>query len=267
MAEPRNIPGNTRLTRSERLAETEQLLSELPHATDVRALQDRVVCINMGVARDVARRYEGRGLGADDLHQVAYLGLVKAVQNYDATKGGDFLSYAVPTVRGELRRWFRDHGWMVRPPRSVQELQARITRARSDLAHRLGRPPRPDEIAAELGEEVAEVERAMAANGCFAPMSLDSSPTADDDGPPHVTQSLGEADPGYAEVEASVMLKPLLRDLDDRERLMLKMRFLQGSTQAEIGRELGVTQTQVSRLMSALLLRMRHQLEAPPRAA
>jgi RNA polymerase sigma-B factor len=226
-----------------------------------------VVRINMGVARDVARRYEGRGLAAEDLQQVAYLGLVKAVQNFDAAKGGDFLSYAVPTVRGEVRRWFRDHGWMVRPPRSVQELQARITRARSELTHELGRPPRIDEIAGRLDEDVADVERAMAANGCFAPTSLDSSSSPEEEGPPHLVQTLGAPDPGYAEVEARVVLTPLLRGLDERERLMLRMRFVDGATQAEIGQELGVTQTQVSRLMSALLLRMRDQLGATPQAA
>jgi RNA polymerase sigma-B factor len=270
VAQPRNIFGSNddRLPRSERLALTEQLLAEVPHADDPSAIQDQVVRINMVVARDVARRYEGRGLAADDLRQVAYLGLVKAVQHFDSTKGGDFLSYAVPTVRGELRRWFRDGGWMVRPPRSVQELQARITRVRSDLAHELGRPARNDEIAEELGEELADVERAMAANGCFAPSSLDTTPgSQDDEGVPSLAQRLGEADPGYAEVEAKVVITPLLRALDDRERQMLQMRFVQGSTQAEIGRELGVTQTQVSRLMSALLQRLRHQLEGASAAA
>lgn len=270
VAQSRNIPRTTHdpLPRSQRLAETRRLLSELPHAHDPHAVEDELVRLNMVVARDVARRYEGRGLAADDLRQVAYLGLVKAVQHFDPAKGGDFLSYAVPTIRGELRRWFRDGGWMVRPPRSVQELQARITRARSDLAHELGRPASSAEIAEELGEDLAEVERAMAANGCFAPSSLDTTPSSqDDEGAPTPGQRLGESEPGYAEVEAKVMLKPLLRGLDDRERLMLKMRFVQGSTQAEIGRELGVTQTQVSRLMSALLARLHDELEGAPAAA
>lgn len=269
MVQPRNILRNPHdLPRSQRIAETERLLAELPESHDPTAVQQQVVRLNMVVARDVARRYEGRGLAADDLEQVAYLGLVKAVQHFDAAKGGDFLSYAVPTVRGELRRWFRDAGWVVRPPRSVQELQARITRARSEVTHELGRPPGPSEIAEALGEEVAAVERAMAANGCFAPTSLDSSATADaDDAGPSLAQRLGAPDPGYAEVEARVVLTPLFRDLEPREQEMLRMRFVQGATQAEIGRQLGVTQTQVSRLMSGLLTRMRHRLEETATAA
>ena len=268
MVQPRNILRNPHdLPRSQRIAETERLLAELPESHDPTAVQQQVVRLNMVVARDVARRYEGRGLAADDLEQVAYLGLVTAVQHFDAAKGGDFLSYAVPTVRGELRRWFRDAGWVVRPPRSVQELQARITRARSEVTHELGRPPGPSEIAEALGEEVAAVERAMAANGCFAPTSLDSSATDEDDGSPSLAQRLGAPDPGYAEVEARVVLTPLFRDLDPREQQMLRMRFVQGATQAEIGRQLGVTQTQVSRLMSGLLTRMRHRLEETATAA
>ena len=93
----------------------------------------------MVVAREVARRYHGRGLDADDLEQVAYVGLCKAVRNYDPEKATDFLSFAVPTIRGELRRWFRDAGWMVRPPRSIQELQGKVTATHDELVHELGR--------------------------------------------------------------------------------------------------------------------------------
>ncbi len=219
----------------------------------------------MGVARDVAHRYEGRGVASDDLRQVAYLGLVKAVRRFDPARGTDFLGYAVPTVRGEIRRWFRDAGWMVRPPRSIQELQARITRARSELAHELGRPPELSEIAAHLAEDQGAVGRAMAANGCFSPSSLDAE--EDDDPGAALAQRLGGADPGYARVEARVALTPLVRGLDDRERLMLRMRFADGATQREIGAALGVTQTQVSRLMSSLLARLRGELEGVAGAA
>ena len=271
VALPRNDLGSSSpdLTRSDRNAETARLFDEL--ATRCSRLrrqeaQERVVCINMGVARDVAHRYEGRGVAVDDLHQVAYLGLVKAVRRFDPARGTDFLGYAVPTVRGEIRRWFRDAGWMVRPPRSIQELQARITRARSELAHELGRPPELSEIAAHLAEDQGAVGRAMAANGCFSPSSLDAEEDDDDQGTA-LAQRLGGADPGYARVEARVALTPLVRGLDDREQLMLHMRFVDGATQREIGAALGVTQTQVSRLMSALLARLRGELEGVPGAA
>jgi len=261
---PRIAPREMTLSRYDRMTQTEELLSELPHSADRHVIEDRLVRLNMVVARDVARRYEGRGIAAEDLEQVAYLGLVKAVRHYDGEKATEFLSYAVPTIRGEVRRWFRDAGWVVRPPRSVQELQARMTRARDELAHQLGRPPTVPEIAQHLEVGVDDASRAMAANGCFSPASLDApSPGSDSEGN-ELADRLGGAEPGYAQAEARVALTPLLRRLDERERMMLDMRFVQGATQAEIGQKMGVTQTQVSRLLSSLLLRLRHELEGAP---
>ncbi len=221
-------------------------------------LHEQIIRLNMPVARDVARRYRGRGIATDDLEQVAYLGLVKAVRGFEPDRGRDFLSYAVPTVRGELRRHFRDHGWAVRPPRSVQELQPRITAAEADLSQELGRSPRPSEVAARLGVELDRVLDSLAAHGCFAPASLDGSDLDDDEGPGH---RLGDDDPGFARAEARVALRPLLKGLPSRDRLILEMRFVRGCTQAEIGREVGVTQMQVSRLLSGLLATLRQQID------
>jgi len=223
-----------------------------------RAYQDRVVEMNMQIAVDVARRYRSRGVSSDDLEQVAYLGLVKAARGFDAERATDFLSYAVPTIRGEVRRYFRDHGWVVRPPRTVQQAQARITSVESDLCQELGRAPRPSEIAARLDLDLGLVVEALAANGCFAPTSLDSSPL-DEDGA-GIGDRLGSDDGGFDSAEARVALKPLLAHLDRRERIMLEMRFFQGCTQSEIGAVLGITQMQVSRLLSALLARLRDEL-------
>jgi RNA polymerase sigma-B factor len=227
-------------------------------AADRPGFEDRVVRLNMTIARDVARRYRGRGIPSDDLDQVALLGLVKAVKGFKADRGADFLSFAVPTIRGEVRRYFRDNGWTVRPPRSIQELQARITAVESELVQELGRSPRPSEIAERLGEDISRVVDALSANGCFAPTSLDADTNdADDAG---LGDRLGGADPGFASAEARVVLKPLFAGLDERERLILEMRFVRGCTQAEIGEAVGVTQMQVSRLLAGLLSRMRAQM-------
>jgi RNA polymerase sigma-B factor len=217
----------------------------------------------MGVARDVARRYHARGIPVEDLEQVAYLGLVKAVKGYQLGKAEDFLSYAVPTVRGELRRHFRDLGWVVRPPRSIQELQSKVTEAEGDLYQELGRCPRPSEIAARLDVSRDLVNEALSANGCFAPTSLDTGPGS---GPEVVGigERLGTDDPSFEAAEARVALAPLMSDLTERERLMLEMRFFRGCTQAEIGAAIGITQMQVSRLLSALLARLRDRLTEPP---
>ncbi|HYH35382.1 MAG TPA: SigB/SigF/SigG family RNA polymerase sigma factor [Nocardioides sp.] len=223
-------------------------------------LEDEVIRLNMVVAREVARRYEGRGVAADDLRQVAYMGLVKAVRNYDPEKATDFLSFAVPTIRGEVRRWFRDAGWMVRPPRSVQELQARIVGAQDELWQVLGRAPRPTELAAHLDEDLDRVIDALSANGCFTATSLDAPGRSSDDSAAAIGDGMGAAEPGYATVDARVALKPLLENLTPRERLILEMRFFRGATQAEIGNEIGVTQMQVSRLLSGIFDRLRVSL-------
>jgi RNA polymerase sigma-B factor len=222
-----------------------------------RAYQDRVVELNMQIAVEVARRYRSRGVALDDLEQVAYLGLVKAVRGFDPERATDFLSYAVPTIRGEVRRYFRDHGWVIRPPRTVQQAQARITAVESDLCQELGRAPRPSEIAERLDLDLDLVVEALAANGCFVPTSLDSTTPDSEAG---IGERLGEDDPNFHSAEARVALKPLLSRLDQRERIMLEMRFFKGSTQSEIGAVLGITQMQVSRLLSALLARLRDEL-------
>jgi RNA polymerase sigma-B factor len=222
-----------------------------------QSYQDRVVELNMQIAVDVARRYRSRGVAIDDLEQVAYLGLVKAARGFDPERATDFLSYAVPTIRGEVRRYFRDHGWVVRPPRTVQQAQARITAVEADLCQELGRAPRPSEIAARLDLDLDLVVEALAANGCFAPTSLDSTPA---EGETSVVDRLGDDDASFDSAEARVALKPLLAHLDRRERIMLEMRFFKGATQSEIGAVLGITQMQVSRLLSALLARLRDEL-------
>ncbi|MGC4111334.1 MAG: SigB/SigF/SigG family RNA polymerase sigma factor [Nocardioides sp.] len=232
------------------------LAAEAPE-DERRALEDRLVEVNLQIAVDVARRYRARGVATEDLEQVAYLGLVKAARGFDPTRANDFLSYAVPTIRGEVRRYFRDHGWTVRPPRTVQQAQARITAVESDLCQELGRAPRPSEIAARLELDLDLVVEALGANGCFAPTSLDTS-SADGEG--GIGDRLGDDDPSFDSAEARVALKPLLAHLDRRERIMLEMRFFKGSTQSEIGAVLGITQMQVSRLLSALLARLRDDL-------
>lgn len=239
---------------------TASLLAQIDAADErrQRALEDQIVELNMQVAIDVARRYRGRGVPHEDLEQVAYLGLVKAARRFDPERETDFLSYAVPTIRGEVRRYFRDHGWAVRPPRPVQQAQSRITAVESDLCQELGRPPRPSEIADRLDLDLDLVIEALGANGCFSPASLDAT-TGDTEGG-GVGDRLGDEDESFDSAEARVALKPLLAHLDRRERIMLEMRFFKGATQSEIGEVLGVTQMQVSRLLSALLARLRDDL-------
>jgi RNA polymerase sigma-B factor len=257
---PQQPPHPDELATLSRRDATQRLLALTLTASDDeerRALQDQVVEVNMQIAVDVARRYRSRGIPVEDLEQVAYLGLVKAARGFDPERATDFLSYAVPTIRGEVRRYFRDHGWTVRPPRTVQQAQARITSVESDLCQEFGRAPRPSEIADHLGLDLGLVVEALAANGCFSPTSLDAAPAEGEGG---IGDRLGDADEAFDSAEARVALKPLLAHLDRRERIMLEMRFFKGATQSEIGEVLGITQMQVSRLLSALLARLRDEL-------
>ena len=243
----------------DRRAATARLFAEARTAAprDRRDIEDRIVRLNMCVACDCARRYRGRGVPSDDLDQVAYVGLVKAAQGFDADRGSDFLSFAVPTIRGELRRYFRDLGWSLRPPRSIQELQTRILATESDLAQELGRSPRPSDFARHLDVDLEQVLDALGASGCFSPTSLDAPVQ---DGEDVLGDRLGAEDPAFEDAETRVTLHAVLRGLTPRERRILELRFFGGCTQAEIGADIGVTQMQVSRLLDRILTRLRERL-------
>lgn len=223
--------------------------------------EDEAIRLNMQVASDVARRYHGRGILAEDIDQVAYLGLVKAVRGFDPTLGDDFLSYAVPTLRGEIRRYFRDSGWAVRPPRSVQEVQARVTQADAALTQRLGRSPRPAEIALHLDVPLTLVVDALSANGCFNPVSLDA-PRPDGESVESPIDKMGDLDPAFASAEARLALRPLMESLPARDRRIIELRYFENRTQAQIGAEVGVSQEQVSRLLTGILRKLRRSLAA-----
>jgi RNA polymerase sigma-B factor len=251
----------TSVTPQNRTAVSARLLEQAARETDPverKRLQDEVVVLHMGLARAIAARYRGRGIADDDLTQAASMALLKAARNFDPTRGVEFLSYAVVTMKGEVKRQFRDYGWMVRPPRSIQKLQSDVSRADSELTHRLGRSPKVSEVAAYLDVAEEEVLEALSADGCFTPTSLDTPVGSEGSG------VLGELIPGddsaMSEAEARVMLTPAVRALPEREREVLYLRFFKQQTQAQIADEIGVTQMQVSRILSRVLVQLRGQL-------
>jgi RNA polymerase sigma-B factor len=249
--------GQTRQQRSERTAE----LLDRARAADQdtrRRLLEEVVLINRGVAEAVASRYRGRGIAQDDLIQVAYEGLTKAVMRFDADLRNDLLTYAVPTIRGELQRYFRDHGWTVRPPRRVQELQWRVNHAIEDLGQALGREPNDAELVAHLGIEDQEYREAIEAFGCFQPTSLDLP--IGQESPTTLGALIPDHDQGRAAADARVTLAPVVRRLSERDRRIIYLRFFEDRTQEEIGLDLGVTQMQVSRLLTRILKNLRAEV-------
>jgi RNA polymerase sigma-B factor len=252
--------------RLRRADATAALLDRAAHAAsdaERQRLLDKAVLLNIGVAKAVASRYRGRGVPQEDLDQVAMLGLVKAVQRFDPRRADDLLAYAVPTIRGEVRKHFRDHGWTVRPPRRVQELQARITTANEHLCQALGRSPKASEVASFLGETLDEVTDALATDGCFAPASLDRHVL--DDSETTLGDMLPSEDVDEGAMEARLMLGPAVRALGDRDRRILHLRFFLGWTQEEIAQDIGVTQMQVSRLLTRILSQLRRELTSSPR--
>jgi RNA polymerase sigma-B factor len=249
-------------TGTSRQVETNRLLTLAWNASPAerRRLVDEVIVRNVPVARAVASRYSGRGVAIDDLVQVACTALVRAANKFDPAKADDFLTYAVPSIRGEVKRYFRDHSWSVRPPRRVQEVQGLIQRS----GETLGREGNRQELATRLNLDESEVDAALQAQGCFSPTSLDAALRPDGD-------SLGDmlvADySDYEAAEARVMVRTLVRELGPRDRLILYLRFFEGRSQREIGDEIGVTQMQVSRLISRILSQMRTQLDDDQAAA
>ncbi len=218
------------------------------------------------LARSVARRYGRAGEPMDDLVQVASLALVKAVDRFDASQGTAFTSFAVPTITGELKRYFRDRTWMVRPPRDLQERTLRVDAALQTLTHDLDRSPTVSELAAALGTDEEAVLEALQARSARNAMSL-SAPSGDDDDEPRAFErALGRRDDGFETAESRVMLEALMRELPPRSREVLRLRFEDDLTQAEIGEAVGVSQMQVSRLIRQAVQRLRDVADEPTAA-
>ncbi|NPD04904.1 sigma-70 family RNA polymerase sigma factor [Nocardioides sp. zg-1308] len=255
----------------ERARRTDDIVSGLRSAgpdsgpdSEHHQLTRQLIETNIAVARSMAARYRNRGIDLDDLEQVALLGLTKAAQRFDPSAGHDFLSFAVPTVRGELRRHFRDSGWMIRPPRRVQDMQARVASAHEELEAQLGRSPRPTEVAAHLGEQLDDVVEALAADGCFTPTSLDATVG---DGTSSLGDLIGHEDRAMRSAEARIVLDPVIRRLSARDRRIVRMRFYDERTQQEIADAVGLTQAQVSRVLTRILADLRADLgESRPAA-
>ena len=223
-------------------------------------LRDQLIEAHLGLAEYLARRFANRGEPLDDLVQVASLGLVKAVERFDPGRGLEFTTFATPTIVGELKRHFRDKGWAVRVPRRVQELHLRVTGVVDELQLELGRSPTVAEIAVRAGTSEDEVIEAVDAGSAYRSTSLDAS-RGDDEESPGLLGQLGELDPELARAESRTGLNPLLRQLPDREQLMLYLRFYEGKTQSEIAQRLGISQMHVSRLLARSLERLRELAE------
>jgi RNA polymerase sigma-B factor len=225
-----------------------------------RRLRDQLFADYLPLAESCARRYRRRGEPDDDLMQVAGIGLLKAIDRFDVERGTCFSSYAVPTIVGELQRHFRDHGWTVRPPRGLQEDVLRMERERANLLTSLGRDPTAGELAAALSTGVEEVLEAREAARARGATSLDA-PAGEKDGTT-VGELVGDEDDGFALVDTSVLADALIATLPERDQMIVRLRFEQELTQLEIGRRVGCSQMQVSRLLRSAMVRLRAEARA-----
>lgn len=254
-------PQHPRMSFAERDVETSELFRRLA-ATDTpeesEQVVEQIVHLYLDLCASMAGRYDGRGVEHEDLVQVARLALVKAVRRYEPGHAPSFAAYAVPTISGELKRWFRDRGWVVRPPRRLQELRANLQSVRSRLEQELGATPTDAELAEAVGATVEEVREVATAATGFRPLSLDCSPSDEDR--PGLAAFLAADDDGLAGADDRVCLAEALTELDDDERELLLMRYVEGMTQREIGEARGVSQMQVSRTLRRITVRLHDQL-------
>ena len=254
-------PQHPRMSFAERDVETSELFRRLA-ATDTpeesEQVVEQIVHLYLDLCASMAGRYDGRGVEHEDLVQVARLALVKAVRRYEPGHAPSFAAYAVPTISGELKRWFRDRGWVVRPPRRLQELRTNLQSVRSRLEQELGATPTDAELAEAVGATVEEVREVATAATGFRPLSLDCSPSDEDR--PGLAAFLAADDDGLAGADDRVCLAEALTELDDDERELLLMRYVEGMTQREIGEARGVSQMQVSRTLRRITVRLHDQL-------
>jgi RNA polymerase sigma-B factor len=226
---------------------------------DNRDPVDRELLIErfLPLARQLARRYQRPEEPFDDLFQVACVGLLNAIERYDLERGVAFSSYAVPTILGEIKRYFRDRTWSVRVPRDLQELSLKVDRATSELTVRLQREPTLAEIVARVGATEEDVLDALEAFGAHTAASLDEPWHADDDSGDTIADSLGTEEVGFAWAEDRATVALLMRAITPREREVLRLRFAEDLTQAEIGEHMGLSQMQVSRVIRQAIGRLR----------
>jgi RNA polymerase sigma-B factor len=249
--------GSARRGGQERIREDLKLLERYQNNGD-HAAREALIERFLPLARQLARRYERQDEPLDDLLQVASMGLVKAVDRFDPSRGTAFSSFAVPTILGELKRYFRDVGWAVHVPRGMQERALEVNRAVTELSRELGRSPTPTELAQATELTHEEVLEAMEAATAYDSVSLEAPRNGSEESDAEeFVNTLGGEDPGYELAEYTATLAPELRALPERDRLVRHLRFVEDLTQSEIAEQIGVSQMHVSRLIRRALEKLR----------
>jgi RNA polymerase sigma-B factor len=227
------------------------------------AARERLIEGLIPVVRSIAYRYAGRGEQIDDLEQVASVGLIKAIDRFDLDRDVELMTYVFPTVVGELKRHFRDRGWSVTVPRRLKELHYRLSRLIEELTATLERSPTISELAQDAGVDEEEVVEALEVGRAYASRSLTRALDSDDGGRVELIDLLDDEESGYEAAENRELLSTGLQALDERERRIVHLRFVEGLTQSQIAVEIGISQMHVSRLIRRALETLSEEIEEP----
>jgi RNA polymerase sigma-B factor len=239
----------------------DQFLLRRYHLYGDRGARDELITMYLPLVRSLARRYASRGEHFDDLVQVGSIGLIKAIDRFDLSRGVELTTYATPNIVGEIKRYFRDKGWSVRVPRGLQELNIRLNKVIDELVPKLQRSPTINEIAEAAGATPEEVLEALETSQAYNSVSLQASPNGEGgDDETGLIDYLPSTDEGFETTEDRTMLAPGFAHLDNRERYILHLRFFEGLTQSQIAGRVGISQMHVSRLIRRALEKLRQNI-------
>jgi RNA polymerase sigma-B factor len=230
------------------------------HEQGDRGAREQLIEQYMSLVRSLARRYANRGEQLDDLVQIGAIGLIKAIDRFDLDRGVELTTYATPNIIGEIKRHFRDKGWAVRVPRGLQELSVQLSRLVEQLTVQLGRSPTIAEIAEAADAEEEAVLEALESGRAYTSVSLSSAGGPDDDDELDPLESIGSEEHQYEVSEDRAVLAPGFQVLDERERMILHLRFFEGLTQSQIAQQIGISQMHVSRLIRRSLEKIREEI-------
>ena len=239
---------------------TRELFRRYKEDGDMEA-REQLVMSHLNLVRFLANKFKNRGEPLDDLVQVGYLGLLKAIDRFDPDRGLEFTTYATPTILGEIKRHFRDKGWSVRVPRRLQELSAKVNQATDTLTTQFQRSPTIQEIADYLDASVDEVLEAMESSSAYSSVPLEGTGSSENDDAPSVIDRYGSEDNELAFTDDRLVIEEALEGFSPREREVIELRFLKGMTQIEIAEQLGISQVQVSRLLRRTLKKIQDKID------
>ena len=244
------------------MAGNDRALLRRYHEQGDLAAREQLIEQYMSLVRSLARRYSYRGEQFEDLVQIGAIGLIKAIDRFDLDRGVELTTYATPNIIGEIKRHFRDKGWAVRVPRGLQELNVQLSKLVESLTVQYARSPTIPELATAAGVEEEEVLEALESGRAYSTLSLSTGGTQEDGEELDPLESIGTIEHQYEVSEDRAVLEPGFRVLDERERMILHLRFFEGLTQSQIAQQVGISQMHVSRLIRRALEKIREEINA-----